>query len=91
LIARVAWVEVDEEGLHRAGIEVSYGGRVYEFRVERLLRKPVRARARVVGDYAVISLEDGEGKPLASCCIHVKHLEMGCVDCRNLMTPPSAP
>lgn len=89
MIARILGVEVDEEGLHRARIELSYGGRVYEFKIEKLLRRPMRARTKVIGDYVILSLEDNEGKPLSSCCIHVKHLELGCVDCRNLMIPPS--
>lgn len=89
VLVRLSNIEVDEEGLFKAGLEVNYGGRIYEFKVERLLRKPMRAKARIEGDYLMISIEDNEGKPLSSCCIHVKHLELGCIDCRNLMMPPS--
>jgi hypothetical protein len=89
VVVRVSRVDVDDIGLYRAGLEVSYSGRVYEFKVERLLRRPVRAKAKIEGEILVINLEDGEGKPLSTCCIHVGHLEKGCVDCRNLLTPPS--
>ncbi len=88
VVVRVSRVDVDDIGLYRAGLEVSYSERVYEFKVERLLRRPVRAKAKIEGEILVINLEDGEGKPLSTCCIHVGHLEKGCVDCRNLLTPP---
>ncbi len=89
VIVRVSKVDVDDTGLYKAGLEVSYGGRVYEFRIEKLLRKPVRAKARVEGEILIINLEDGEGKPLSTCCIHVEHIERGCIDCKNLLMPPS--
>jgi len=88
-IVRVSRVDVDDLGLYQARLEVSYGGRVSEFKVEKLLRRPVRAKAKVEGEILVINIEDGEGKPLASCCIHIGHLEKGCMDCKSLLTPPS--
>jgi len=58
VVVRVSRVDVDDIGLYRAGLEVSYSGRVYEFRVERLLRRPVRAKAKIEGEILVINLED---------------------------------
>jgi len=89
VVVRVSGVDLDELGLYRAGLEVSYGGRVYEFKVEKLIRRPFRAKAKVEGEVLVINLEDNEGKPLSTCCIHVGHLERGCIDCRSLLKPPS--
>ena len=88
VVVRVSRVDVDEAGLYRARPLGMRGGG-HEFKVERLLRRPVRAKAKVEGEILVINLEDGEGKPLSTCCIHVGHLERGCVDCRSLLTPPS--
>jgi hypothetical protein len=35
VVVRVSRVDVDDIGLYRAGLEVSYSGRVYELKVER--------------------------------------------------------
>ncbi|MEM1873918.1 MAG: hypothetical protein QXS85_06170 [Acidilobaceae archaeon] len=86
---RVAEVSRDEEtGLYTATLDLSYEDRSYGVRVSNLIRAPHRARARVEGDYLVVTLDDSEGKPLSTCCIHVKHIECGCMECRSLITPP---
>ncbi|MDM7275882.1 MAG: hypothetical protein P3X22_007215 [Thermoprotei archaeon] len=85
---RISNVEVEEGGLYTASIQVSYKDKLSEIKVRKLLRKPVRAKAKVEGDILFISIEDSEGKPLSTCCIHTGHLERGCVDCKSLITPP---
>ncbi len=82
-------VEVDESGLYTASLQVSYKDRESEIKIRKLLRKPVRAKARIEGDILLISIEDSEGKPLSTCCIHVSHLEKGCIECKSLLIPPS--
>lgn len=86
---RARVVEVAKEGeLFCARIRLEKEGKEHEIRVAKLLRKPHRARASIEGDHIVIYLEDSEGKPLSTCCLHVKHLERGCLDCKSLMIPP---
>ncbi|MCX8196197.1 MAG: hypothetical protein N3F67_03875 [Acidilobaceae archaeon] len=88
LRAKISSVSVDEEGLYSAELHLEYMDRSYQFRMEKIIRRPHRAKGRVEGDYLIISLEDSEGKPLSSCCIHVAHLERGCTECKSLMVPP---
>ena len=70
-----------------AVIEVEYKGRTYNVRAEKLLRPPSRVEASMSGEYMVIKLLDEKGKGLATCHIHVSHLEKGCVDCKCLLKP----
>ncbi|MFN4045822.1 MAG: hypothetical protein ACK4H7_00585 [Acidilobaceae archaeon] len=85
---RISNVEVDESGLYTASLQISYKDRESEIKIAKLLRKPVRAKAKIEGDILFISIEDNEGKPLSTCCIHVGHLEKGCIECKSLLTPP---
>ena len=75
------------EGSWTAVIEVEYKGRTYSVRAEKLLRPPSSVEAAVSGEYMVIKLLDDKGKGLATCHIHVSHLEKGCVDCKCLLKP----
>ncbi|MEN2999671.1 MAG: hypothetical protein ABDH61_03765 [Acidilobaceae archaeon] len=86
--AKISSVSEDQQGLYSAELQLEYMDRSYTFKMEKMLRKPHRARGKVEGDYLVVNIEDNEGKPLLSCCIHVAHLEKGCTECRSLMCPP---
>jgi len=87
---RVRLVEArrGEDGLYDAVLELEYGGRVYRLRASRLLRRPGGLEARVEGSYVLVEMRDDAGAPLATCCIHVGHLERGCLECPSLVVPP---
>ncbi|MEM0497465.1 MAG: hypothetical protein QXR22_04635, partial [Acidilobaceae archaeon] len=87
-LVKISSIELGSEGLYIAKLRITYGGRSYEINIEKLLRKPFRAKARLEGNYILVNIEDNEGKPLSSCCIHVEHLEKGCMDCKSLLIPP---
>ncbi|MCS7107019.1 MAG: hypothetical protein NZ902_02815 [Acidilobaceae archaeon] len=88
LKAKISSVSVDQDGLYSAELQIEYLQRSHTFKMEKIIRKPHRAKGRVEGEYLIINIEDNEGKPLSSCCIHLSHLEKGCTECKNLMSPP---
>ena len=83
---RIVAVE-ESEGFWSVVIEVEYKDRVYSVKAERLLRRPSSAEASLEGEYLVVRLSDDKGRGLATCHIHVSHLEKGCVDCKCLLKP----
>jgi len=76
------------DGLYDAVVEVGYRGRRYRVAVEKLLRPPGAALARLEGDYLLVEMRGRDGAPLATCCIHRGHLEKGCLECPSLLLPP---
>ena len=86
--ARVAETRRSSEGLYDAVLVVKYRGREYSIRVSRLLREPGHVSVRRSGDYLLVEMMDRDRLPLATCCIHVGHLEKGCTDCPSLLVPP---
>jgi hypothetical protein len=76
-----------EGGLYTALMEISYKGSSYEVQVGRLVRRPARIRQRLEGDYILVELLDDKGEGISTCCIHVSHLEKGCIQCPSLMRP----
>ena len=76
-------------GLYTAEIEVvdEERGRSYRVHAERLVREPASLEARVEAGSLLIHLRDRDGAPVATCCIHLSHLERGCMECRSLLLP----
>jgi hypothetical protein len=81
-------VKESQRGLYEAAISLSYGGRSYQLRIERLARRPVTVRTSVKGEHVVLELYDSEARIIATCCIHRGQLEKGCMDCQSLLLPP---
>ncbi|MCE4612394.1 MAG: hypothetical protein F7C07_00985 [Desulfurococcales archaeon] len=80
--------EYRREGeLYTALMEVSYKGARYELQVGKLVRKPSTVRQKTEGDYILVELLDEKGDGISTCCIHVSHLEKGCVECPSLLRP----
>ncbi|MCE4599126.1 MAG: hypothetical protein F7C81_02900 [Desulfurococcales archaeon] len=73
---------------YTATIEVTYEGKAYPLRITRLARRPAKLKHEVKGDYLHIYLLDEDGDGIGTCCIHIKHLEKGCLDCPSLVLPP---
>ncbi len=69
-------------------IEIEYMGRKYPLRITRLTRRPASLRHEVKGEYLHVYLLDEKGDGIGTCCIHVRHLEKGCMDCPSLIHPP---
>ena len=87
--ARLVEVHREPGGLYEAVLAVEYGGRDYLVKMCRLLRPPARASPAEIRDgYLVIELFDEQGAPVATCCIHLGHLERGCMKCPSLVAPP---
>ena len=78
-----------EEG-YVASFKLSYKDKEYSFRVERLSRKPLTAQTELRGEYVLVRFIDERGEGIATCQIHVEHLEKGCIECRCLMLPPGS-
>jgi len=90
----VSGVKASLKGVSRKGerysasILVEYGDKSYTITVDNLAHEPVDVSQEVKEDYLLISLLGKDGKGFATCCIHIGHLERGCMDCPSLMTPP---
>lgn len=76
-----------EGELYTALMEISHRGAKYELQIGRLVRKPSTVKQRIEGSYILIELLDEKGEGISTCCIHVSHLEKGCVECPSLMRP----
>ncbi|MEM0340267.1 MAG: hypothetical protein QXN05_01830 [Acidilobaceae archaeon] len=86
---KISEISKDEEsGLYTAILKLSYEDKSYDIKILNLIRAPHRVRARLEEEYLIVSLDDNEGKPLSTCCINMKHIECGCMDCKSLLTPP---
>jgi len=76
-----------EGDLYTALMEISYKGSNYEVQVEKLVRKPASIKQKEKGDYILVELLDEKGEGIGTCCIHVSHLEKGCIQCPSLLRP----
>ena len=85
--ARVEEVRLTGD-LYEATLRLRYKGKEYRVKLERLVRRPGPITAKRVGDYILIEMKDTRLLPLATCCIHVGHLEKGCTECPSLLLPP---
>ncbi len=73
---------------HEALIKLKYLGREYELLLCKLSRPVSKILTEVSGDYLIIKLVDKNGDAFGSCCVHIKHLEKGCLECSSLIVPP---
>lgn len=81
--------EVTKRGEHHeALIKLTYLGKEYELLLCKLSRTVSSISAEVSGEYLTIKLVDEKGEAFGSCCVHVKHLEKGCLECPSLVVPP---
>lgn len=74
--------------LYEATLGLRYGGKEYRVKLKKLVRRPGPITAKRIGDYILIEMRDARLLPLATCCIHIGHLEKGCTECPSLLLPP---
>jgi len=77
------------EGLYEVTLSVRYAGRSYDLCLHRITQNVARAEADLRGEYLYVKLVNERDEGFATCCIHVKHLESGCMECPSLLLPPS--
>ncbi|MEM0014225.1 MAG: hypothetical protein QXS42_07260 [Zestosphaera sp.] len=78
------------EGLYDVILLVSYGGKDYEVCLHKISQNVAKAETCMSGNYIMIRLINERNEGFASCCIHVKHLESGCMECSSLLLPPKS-
>ncbi|MEM2020972.1 MAG: hypothetical protein QXP80_01945 [Zestosphaera sp.] len=77
------------EGLYEVVLSVSYGGRNYELCLHKITQNVVNVKAYLSGEYLLVGLINERNEGFATCCINVKHLESGCMECPSLLLPPA--
>ncbi|MEO3993929.1 MAG: hypothetical protein QN229_06480 [Desulfurococcaceae archaeon TW002] len=89
-IVNVSIKEIKEsENLYDVILSIKYMDRSYELCLHRITQKAANVEADLRGDHLYIKLMNEKNEGFATCCIHVKHLESGCMECPSLLLPPS--
>lgn len=77
------------EGLYEVMLSIKYSEKSYDVCLHRIAQKVAKVEADLRGDYLYIRLVNERNEGFATCCIHVRHLESGCMECPSLLLPPS--
>ncbi len=77
------------EGLYEVVLSISYGDRNYELCLRKITQNVVDVKAYLSGEYLLVELINERNEGFATCCIHVKRLESGCMECPSLLLPPA--
>ncbi|MGC8975415.1 MAG: hypothetical protein ACP5KB_04375 [Thermoprotei archaeon] len=77
------------EGLYEVVLSIKYAEKNYDLCLHRISQNVARVEADLRGDYLYVKLINEKDEGFATCCIHVKHLESGCMECPSLLLPPS--
>lgn len=89
-VVNVGIKEIKEsENLYDVILTIKYVDRNYELCLRRITQKVASVEGDLRGDYLYIKLINERSEGFATCCIHVKHLESGCMECPSLLLPPS--
>lgn len=77
------------EGLYEVLLSIKYAEKNYDVCLHRITQNVAKIEADLKGDYLYIKLVNEKNEGFATCCIHVMHLESGCMECPSLLLPPS--
>lgn len=76
------------EGLYDITLLLNYGGKDYELCLHKISQNVIKVETLTSGEYLIMRLFNEKNEGFASCCIHLKHLESGCMECPSLLLPP---